>query len=93
MIGSVRESEGVPMAEITYEIVQHDGGWAYNVDGVFSEPYPSHAAALKAAQAAAAEQTVPGTTEVVEFEDDKGQWHTETARGSDRPRTAIKDKG
>ena len=32
------------MVEITYEIVEHDGGWAYKVDGVFSEPYPSHAA-------------------------------------------------
>jgi len=81
------------MSEVTYEIVEHDGGWAYKVAGVFSEPYPSHAAALKAAQAAAAEQTVPGTTEVIEFEDEKGKWHTETARGSDRPMTAVKDKG
>jgi len=80
------------MSEVTYEIVEHDGGWAYKVAGVFSEPYPSHAAALKAAQAAAAEQTVPGTTEFIEFEDEKGEWHTETARGSDRPLTAIKDK-
>jgi hypothetical protein len=23
------------MAEVTYEIVEHDGGWAYKVDGVF----------------------------------------------------------
>ena len=43
------------MAEVTYEIVEHDGGWAYTFDGVFSETYPSHPAALKAAQAAAAE--------------------------------------
>jgi len=80
------------MSEVTYEIVEHDGGWAYKVDGVFSEPYPTHAAALKAAKAAAAEQTVPGDTAEIQFEDEKGTWHTETARGSDRPATTIKDK-
>jgi hypothetical protein len=81
------------MAEVTYQIVEHDGGWAYKVDGVFSEAFPSHAAALKAAQVAAVEQKTPGKTEVIEFEDAKGQWHTETARGSDRPATTVKDKG
>jgi hypothetical protein len=81
------------MHAVTYEIVEHDGGWAYKVDGVFSEPYPTHAAALKAAKTAAAEQAVPGETAVIEFEDEKGKWHTETARGSDRPPTAVKDKG
>jgi hypothetical protein len=80
------------MSEVTYEIVEHDGGWAYKVDGVFSEPYPTHAAALMAATAAAAEQKVPGDTEIIEFEDTKGKWHTETASGSDRPITTIKDK-
>lgn len=80
------------MAEVTYEIVEHDGGWAYKVDGVFSESFPTHAAALKAAQMAAAEQRVPGETEVIEFEDEKGKWHIETASGSDRPTTTIKDK-
>ena len=49
------------MSEVTYEIVEHDGGWAYKVDGVFSEPFPTHAAALAAAQAAAAEQGSPAT--------------------------------
>jgi Uncharacterized protein conserved in bacteria (DUF2188) len=80
------------MSEVTYEIVEHDGGWAYKVDGVFSEPFPTHAAALAAAQRAASEQTVPGNTEEIEFEDSKGKWHTETARGSDRPSTVIRDK-
>ncbi len=80
------------MPEVTYEIVEHDGGWAYKVDGVFSEPFPTHADALAAAQYAAAEQRVPGETAEIEFEDSKGKWHTETARGSDRPSTVIKDK-
>jgi len=80
------------MSEVTYEIVEHDGGWAYKVAGVFSETFPTHAAALAAAQAAAAEQMVPGQTEQIEYEDEQGRWHSETARGSDRPDTHVKDK-
>jgi hypothetical protein len=79
------------MSNVTYEIAQHDDGWAYKVDGVFSETYPTHAAALAAAQAAANEQEVPGHTETIEYEDDKGKWHTETASGRDRPHTVVKD--
>jgi hypothetical protein len=90
-IAMVAGAKGAPMSEVTYEIVQHDGGWAYKVDGVFSEPFPTHADALAAAQAAAAEQEVPGHSEAIEYEDEKGHWHTETARGSD-PHTSIKDK-
>jgi hypothetical protein len=33
--------ERSPTSDITYEIVQHDGGWAYKVNGVFSEPFPT----------------------------------------------------
>jgi hypothetical protein len=79
------------MSHVTYKIVQHDDGWAYTVDGVYSEAFPTHAAALKAARTAAAEQRVPGNTEVIEFEDEKGKWHTETAPGTDRPETDVKD--
>jgi hypothetical protein len=79
------------MAHVTYRIIQHDDGWAYTVDGVFSEPFPTHAAALTAARRAAAEQRVPGHTEVIEYEDANGKWHTETASGSDRPDTDVKD--
>ncbi|MEJ2375250.1 MAG: DUF2188 domain-containing protein [Pseudolabrys sp.] len=80
------------MPEIIYEIVEHDGGWAYKANGVYSESFPSHAAALQAAEAAAAEQRVPGTTQIIQYEDENGRWHTETARGSDRPATAVRDK-
>ena len=79
------------MSEVVYEIVEHDGGWAYKFKDVFSEPFPTHAAALKAAQLAAAEQKVPGASTVIEFEDAKGKWHTENASGSDRPSTVVKD--
>jgi len=79
------------MSHVTYKIVQHDDGWAYTVDGVYSEAFPTHAAALEAAKAAAAEQRVPGHTEVIEYEDEKGKWHTETASGTDRPETDVQD--
>ena len=80
------------MTEVTYVIVEHDGGWAYKVGAVFSEPFPTHAQAAAAAKRAATEQTVPGKTEVIQFEDDKGKWHEETAPGNDRPTTHIVDK-
>jgi hypothetical protein len=57
------------MSDIIYEIVEHDGGWAYKVNGVFSEPFPTHADALAAAQSAAEEQQVPGHNETIEYED------------------------
>jgi hypothetical protein len=79
------------MTHVTYRIVQHDGGWAYKVGDVFSEPFPTHDKALAAAKLAAREQRTPGSTEVIEWEDDKGVWHTETAAGSDRPETDVDD--
>lgn len=80
------------MTEVTYTIVEHDGGWAYKVGAVFSEPFATHELATAAATRAAAEQQVPGETEVIQYEDGKGQWHEETASGSDRPTTHIVDK-
>jgi Uncharacterized protein conserved in bacteria (DUF2188) len=78
-------------SDVTYDIVQHDGGWAYKVDGVFSEAFPSHAEALAAAQSAAAEQELPGDAETIEYEDDKGVWRSETVSGRDRPHAVVKD--
>ena len=47
VIGSAYEPKRCPMADVTYEIVQHDGGWAYKVNGVFSEPFMTHDEALR----------------------------------------------
>src|SRR6516162_563244 len=80
------------MPNITYEIVEHDGGWAYKVDGTFSETFPTHSEALAAAEVAATEQEIPGHTETIEYEDDKGKWHTEMASGRGRPHVIVKDK-
>ena len=70
------------MSHVTYKIVEHDGGWAYTVNGVFSEPFPNRATALAAAKRAAAEQRVPGRTEAIEYE-------TPTANGIPRPPPAA----
>lgn len=78
------------MSRITYQIVEHDGGWAYKVGDVFSEPFPSHDEARNAAERAAQEQLVPGDTTDISYEDREGRWHDEVARGGDRPDTEVK---
>ncbi len=77
------------MAKIVYHIVEHDGGWAYQVNGAFSETFPSHEAARRAAQRAAAEQRLPGETHAISWEDSSGKWHEEIARGDDRPEPEV----
>jgi hypothetical protein len=41
------------MTKVIYEIVEHDGGWAYRVDGTYSETFRSHDDAKHAARRAA----------------------------------------
>lgn len=79
------------MAHVTYRVVRHEDGWAYTVNGVFSESFPIHAQALTAARRAAAEQRQAGESETIEYEDEHGKWHTERALGSDRPETDVED--
>jgi hypothetical protein len=73
------------MPKLHYTVVQHDGGWAYRLNGVFSEPFRDKATALAAARRVAAEQRVPGETTRIEFQDEAGKWHTELSEGDDRP--------
>jgi hypothetical protein len=77
------------MSEITYEIVEHDGGWAYRANGVYSETFPTHDLARRAAERAAREQVVPDATTVISYEDEKGHWHEELSPGIDRPETKV----
>ena len=79
------------MNKVTYDIVQHDGGWAYQVKGSYSETFASHALALKAARRAAQEHRIPGETRVIAYEDQAGGKHEETDRGDDRPLTDVVD--
>jgi hypothetical protein len=78
------------MTKVTYEIVEHDGGWAYRVGDVYSETFASHDLARKAAERAAHEQVVAGETTGISYEDKQGRWHDEVARGDDRPETDVK---
>jgi hypothetical protein len=79
------------MATLTYKIVEHDGGWAYKVGETFSETFPTHQAALRAAETASAEQQVEGVTDGIQYEDADGKWHEELADGRDRPHTEVSD--
>jgi hypothetical protein len=80
----VREEAKV-MSKVHYRVVQHDGGWAYRLNDVFSEPFRDKATALAAARRVAAEQRVPGDMTHIEFQDADGTWHTELSEGDDRP--------
>lgn len=79
------------MSELTYEIVQHDGGWAYKVGDVFSETFATHDHALEAAKDAAARQQLAGETDGIQYQDPSGRWHEEVADGGDRPETHVAD--
>jgi Uncharacterized protein conserved in bacteria (DUF2188) len=77
------------MTKVIYEIVEHDGGWAYRADGVYSETFQSHGEARRAADRVAAEQVVGGEDTSISYEDTKGRWHDELSRGDDRPETEV----
>jgi hypothetical protein len=77
------------MTKVTYSIVEHDGGWAYRVGDTFSETYATSEAARLAARRAATEQQLPGADTEIAWEDEGGRWHTETARGDDRPNVEV----
>lgn len=79
------------MTELVYQVVEHDGGWAYKVDGSFSETFPTHEAAHRAASRAAAEQRQPGETTGITYEDASGRWRSEVDAGDDRPQTRVDD--
>jgi hypothetical protein len=79
------------MTRIIYEIVEHDGGWAYKVGATFSEAFPNREAAHAAAERAAGEQQVPDRTTDIDWEDERGRWHTEASPGDDRPETEVED--
>ena len=77
------------MTKLTYQIVQHDGGWAYRVDGVYSETFRTHDAARAAATRAAGEQRVSGQDAAISWEDQDGRWREELVSGDDRPQTDV----
>ncbi len=46
------------MADITYQIVPHDNGWAYKLGDTLSEPYATAEQAMDRARNAAARQKI-----------------------------------
>ncbi len=74
---------------LTYHIGQHDGGWAYRLDGVWSEPYPSHAAARAAAHRAARRQQLGGHDAEILFQSEDGSWHREHVEAGDHPEVDV----
>ena len=79
------------MATITYEIVEHDGGFAYRLGDVYSETFATHQAAREAAESAAERQQLSGEDEQILYQDAEGQWHEERAKGDQRPEAAVED--
>ena len=79
------------MTKAVYEVVRHDGGWAYRMGSTFSETYSSEGLAHNAAERAAREQRTPGETTAIAYETPKGEWREETVRGNDRPSAEVKD--
>ncbi|MEO7206655.1 MAG: DUF2188 domain-containing protein [Steroidobacteraceae bacterium] len=77
------------MSKIIYKVVKHDGAWAYEMNGTYSEKFPTREAARKAAKLAASEQATLGDTTPISYEDNKGHWHNEIADGHDRPKATV----
>jgi hypothetical protein len=79
------------MTQVTYQVIQHDGGWAYKMGSTISETYPTHELAHAAAALAAGEQKAPGESQAIQYEDSAGEWREEDVRGGDRPEAGVKD--
>jgi len=79
------------MTKIVYEIIKHDGGWAFKLGDTISQSYQTHQGAYDAARRVAVEQMRPGETVGISWEDERGRWHDEVEPGDDRPEVDIRD--
>ncbi|MDQ0454537.1 DUF2188 domain-containing protein [Rhizobium paknamense] len=79
------------MVKVTYEIVPHDEGWAYRLDGAYSETFASHDEALEAARIVMRELQISDEPVRIVYQDEKGRWHAEMSDGRDRPEVEILD--
>lgn len=79
------------MGDIHYRVVEHMGGWAYKLGDSFSETFDTKEEARIAAIRAANEMHRPGEDVEISYQDEKGHWVRELARGSDRPDADVAD--
>jgi len=80
------------MASITYDIVEHNGGFAYRVGDVFSETFATHHAAREAADAATQRQQLAGDDEQIQYQDADGNWKEEFSPGDEHPEAEVHDE-
>ncbi len=76
---------------VTYHVGEHDGGFAYRLDDVWSETFPDHDAALEAAKDAARRQQIGGDPVEISYQLADGRWQTQHVDGGDRPETDVVD--
>lgn len=76
---------------VTYHVGEHDGGFAYRLQDVWSETFPDHDSALTAAKSAAQRQHVAGRDADISYQLENGSWKTEHVSGGDRPDTTVVD--
>jgi hypothetical protein len=81
------------MTTITYHVGEHDAGYGYRLDDVWSETFPDHGAALAAAKSAAQRQHVEGGDAEISYLLAEGRWQTEYVDGGDRPDADVIDDG
>lgn len=65
--------------------------WAYRLDDVWSETFPTHEKALQAAKQAARQQQIGGQDAQISYETEDGVWRTESVSGGDRPEVDVED--
>ena len=80
------------MSEVTYEIVEHDGGWAYKVGPTFSETFPTHDEALAGCAPGSRRATRRWfTPKASATRTGREPGTTKSPQGGDRPETSVED--
>jgi hypothetical protein len=88
---AVMLGEEPSMVKVTYEIVPHDEGWAYRLNGAYSERFGSHDEALEAARIVVRELSLNDEPVRIIYQDEDGKWRAEMSSGDDRPEVEIVD--
>jgi hypothetical protein len=78
------------MSHVTYQIVEHDGGWAYKVGDCLLRVLCVQGVGADSRPESGSGTNGPGDDEAIEYEDKVGKWHDEDAKGSDRPDTEVR---